>query len=89
MDRFSSTIYRSAASRDERLQWLMFQMAAIGPMFGQVGFFHRFAAKVLDDKRPLARCVAESTRLLGVLQTWLERGLARPAVRRGKSFDPR
>ena len=118
------------ARRIETIQWLMFQMAAIGPMFGQVGFFHRFAGKTWEDKRPRDRYVAESRRLLGVLNdrladrdwimgedytiadiatlgwvrnligfyeaaeivgyadfshvdAWLQRGLARPAVKRG------
>jgi GST-like protein len=55
------------ARRYETIQWLMFQMAAIGPMFGQVGFFHKFAGREYEDKRPLQRYVAESKRLLGVL----------------------
>jgi len=55
------------AERYETIQWVMFQMAAIGPMFGQVGFFHRFAGKEYEDKRPRDRYVAESRRLLGVL----------------------
>ena len=45
----------------------MFQMGGIGPMFGQVGFFHKFAGKDYEDKRPRDRYVAESRRLLGVL----------------------
>ena len=49
----------------------MFQMGAIGPMFGQLGFFHRFAGKDYEDKRPRDRYVAESRRLLGVLETRL------------------
>jgi GST-like protein len=56
-----------AAGRFETLQWLMFQMGGIGPMFGQVGFFHKFAGKDFDDKRPRDRYVAESRRLLAVL----------------------
>ncbi len=56
-----------AAGRYETLQWLMFQMGGIGPMFGQLGFFHRFAGKEFEDKRPRDRYVAESKRLLGVL----------------------
>ncbi len=56
------------AARYETLQWVMFQMAAIGPMFGQLGFFHRFAGKDYEDKRPRDRYVAESKRLLGVLE---------------------
>jgi GSH-dependent disulfide-bond oxidoreductase len=59
------------ALRYDAIQWLMFQMAAIGPMFGQVGFFHRFAGKGYEDKRPRDRYVAESRRLLGVLEARL------------------
>lgn len=55
------------AKRHEALQWLMFQMSAVGPMFGQVGFFHFFAGKEIADKRPLQRYVAESRRILKVL----------------------
>jgi GST-like protein len=109
---------------------VFFQMAAIGPIFGQVGFFHKFAGREIADKRPLERYRDESRRLIGVLETrlkgrkwimdddytiadvsmlgwvrnligfyearelvgfddfpavadWLERGLARPAVKRG------
>jgi GST-like protein len=57
----------SSATRYETLQWLMFQMAGIGPMFGQVGFFHKFAGKDYEDKRPRDRYVAEAKRLLEVL----------------------
>jgi GST-like protein len=60
------------ARRWETIQWVFFQMGAIGPMFGQVGFFNRFAGKAIEDKRPLERYVAESKRLLGVLETRLE-----------------
>lgn len=60
------------AERYETLQWLMFQMGGIGPMFGQVGFFHKFAGKDYEDKRPRDRYVAESTRLLKVLNQHLE-----------------
>lgn len=56
------------AGRYETLQWVMFQMAAIGPMFGQVGFFHKFAGREYEDKRPRDRYVAEAKRLLGVLE---------------------
>jgi len=57
-----------AAGRYEALQWVMFQMGGIGPMFGQLGFFHKFAGKAYEDKRPRDRYVAESKRLLGVLE---------------------
>jgi len=56
------------AGRYEALQWLMFQMGGIGPMFGQVGFFVKFAGKDFEDKRPRDRYVAEAKRLLGVLE---------------------
>jgi len=57
-----------AAGRYETIQWLMFQMGGIGPMFGQLGFFHKFAGKDYEDKRPRDRYVAESKRLLAVLE---------------------
>ncbi len=59
------------ARRYETIQWVMFQMGGIGPMFGQVGFFHKFAGKAFEDKRPRDRYVAEAKRLLGVLETRL------------------
>lgn len=118
------------ALRYETIQWVFFQMAAIGPIFGQLGFFHKFAGREISDKRPLERYRVESRRLVGVLDgrlkeqtwimgddytiadismlgwvrnligfydarelvgfddfpavaTWLERGLARPAVQKG------
>lgn len=127
---------RDAARRYQAIQWLHFQMSGIGPMFGQVGFFHKFAGKEFEDKRPLERYVNESKRLLGVMEThlasrqwfmdddytvadismlgwvrnligfygagdlvefsqfkavgsWLERGLARPAVQRGLNIPKR
>ncbi|WP_332813046.1 glutathione S-transferase N-terminal domain-containing protein [Ramlibacter sp.] len=58
---------RDAALRWQAVQWLMFQMGGVGPMFGQVGFFHRFAGKDFEDKRPRDRYVAEAKRLLAVL----------------------
>jgi GST-like protein len=124
------------ARRWQTIQWLHFQMGGIGPMFGQVGFFNKFAGKAYEDKRPLERYVNESKRLLGVMESrltgrewimedeysiadismfgwvrniigfyeardlvafdslkavpaWLERGLARPAVRRGLNIPKR
>lgn len=59
------------ALRYETIQWVFFQMAAVGPMFGQLGFFHKFAGREYEDKRPLARYRDESRRLLGVLETRL------------------
>ena len=56
-----------SALRYEAIQWVFFQMAAVGPMFGQVGYFHKFAGRDITDKRPLQRYVDESKRLLGVV----------------------
>lgn len=122
--------------RIETIQWVFFQMAAIGPMFAQFGFFHKFAGRDYEDKRPFERYRAEAQRLLRVLETrldgrswimgdtysiadvallgwvrhlvgfygagelvgygglkslpsWLERGLARPAVARGLEIPAR
>jgi GSH-dependent disulfide-bond oxidoreductase len=65
---------REGAARYATLQWLMFQAAGIGPMFGQLGFFHKFAGKDFEDKRPRDRYVGESRRLLEVLNTRLDQG---------------
>ncbi|HYI27766.1 MAG TPA: glutathione S-transferase N-terminal domain-containing protein [Bradyrhizobium sp.] len=51
----------------ETMQWVHFQASFVGPMFGQVGFFNKFAGKAYEDKRPLARYVNESKRILGVM----------------------
>jgi GSH-dependent disulfide-bond oxidoreductase len=60
------------AQRYQALQWLMFQMGGVGPMFGQLGFFHKFAGRDFEDKRPRDRYVGESQRLLAVLDRHLE-----------------
>lgn len=59
------------AVRYETIQWVFFQNAGMGPMFGQLGFFNKFAGKDYEDKRPLQRYVAESKRLLRVLDNRL------------------
>jgi GST-like protein len=61
-----------AALRYQTLQWLMFQIGGVGPMFGQVGFFHKFAGREFEDKRPRDHYVAEARRILGVLDRHLE-----------------
>jgi GST-like protein len=66
-DKTGRFIPQDAAGRYETIQWLMFQMGGIGPMFGQLGFFNKFAGKDYEDKRPRDRYVAEAKRLLGVL----------------------
>lgn len=62
---------KDPALRYETIQWVFFQMAAVGPMFGQLGFFHKFAGREYEDKRPLERYQKESKRLLGVLENRL------------------
>jgi GST-like protein len=70
-DKTGELIPTDPAKRYEALEWVFFQMASIGPMFGQVGFFHKFAGREIEDKRPLERYCKESQRLLGVLETRL------------------
>src|SRR3981081_459135 len=67
-DKAQRFIPQDPAGRYETIQWLMFQMGGVGPMFGQLGFFNKFAGKDYEDKRPRDRYVAESRRLLGVLE---------------------
>jgi GSH-dependent disulfide-bond oxidoreductase len=76
-DKTGQFMAQDLAGRYETIQWLMFQMGGVGPMFGQLGFFNKFAGKEYADKRPRDRYVAQSKRLLGVLnhrladRTWI------------------
>lgn len=71
-DKTGQLLPKDAARRYQTIQWLMFQMGGIGPFFGQVGFFVKFAGKDFEDKRPRDRYVNESKRLLAVLDKHLE-----------------
>ena len=71
-DKAQRLLPQEPAARYQTIQWLMFQMGGIGPMFGQVGFFNKFAGKDYEDKRPRDRYVGEAKRLLGVLDRHLE-----------------
>jgi GST-like protein len=71
-DKTGQLIPKDPARRYQTIQWLMFQMGGIGPFFGQVGFFVKFAGKDFEDKRPRDRYVNESKRLLSVLDQHLE-----------------
>ena len=75
------------AARYQAIQWLMFQMGGVGPMFGQLGFFHKFAGKDIEDKRPLGRYAAESRRLLGVLDQHLKGRNCYPSFYNVRSDD--
>ena len=66
-DKTGQLIDADPALRFQTLQWVMFQVGGVGPMFGQVGFFYKFAGKEFEDKRPRDRYVGEARRLLGVL----------------------
>jgi GST-like protein len=66
-DKTGQLLPQDAAGRYETIQWLMFQMSSVGPMFGQLGFFNKFAGKDYEDKRPRDRYVAESRRIVNVL----------------------
>jgi GST-like protein len=72
-DKTGQLMSKRASDRYETIQWVMFQMGGIGPMFGQVGFFHKFAGKDYEDKRPRDRYVAEARRLLAVVDQQLSR----------------
>jgi len=66
-DKAKRFVPMDATGRYETIQWLMFQISGIGPMFGQIGFFHKFAGKDFEDKRPRDRYVGEAKRLLDVM----------------------
>src|SRR5262245_3423097 len=71
-DKTGKLVPNEAARRYQTIQWVFFQMAFIGPMFGQVGYFHKFAGREIADKRPLERYRDEAKRLLGVLEGRLD-----------------
>lgn len=66
-DKTGQLIPADETRRYEAIQWLMFQMGGVGPIFGQVGFFNKFAGREIEDKRPLERYINESRRLIGVV----------------------
>jgi len=71
-EKYGRFLSSDAKDRSETLQWLMFQMAGVGPMMGQAMYFQRIAAPN-GHKNPFAiqRYVDESRRLLEVLDTRL------------------
>ena len=81
-DKSGKLLPTDPVARYQAIGWLMFQIGGVGPMFGQVGFFNKFAGKEYEDKRPRDRYVAESRRLLGVI----DRQLAQHAWVAGQEF---
>ncbi|PSL19075.1 glutathione S-transferase family protein [Shimia abyssi] len=61
----------NATTRMHIIQWLMFQMGGVGPMFGQLGYFNKFAGAQIEDPRPRERYINEAKRLLNVLNQQL------------------
>lgn len=70
-DKTEKFLPRDGAPRYHTLQWLMWQMGGVGPMFGQVGFFHRYKGREIEDPRPRTRYYNEARRLLTVLERQL------------------
>jgi GST-like protein len=71
-EKSSKLLGQSAADKAQITQWLMFQMGGVGPMFGQLGFFAKFAGKEIEDPRPRERYINEAKRLLNVVETQLD-----------------
>lgn len=71
-DKTGKFLPTSGAARYHTIQWLMWQMGGVGPMFGQLGYFHRFKGREIEDPRPRERYAAETRRLLGVLDRQLD-----------------
>ncbi len=65
-------IGQSPAEKAYVIQWLMFQMGGLGPMFGQLGFFYKFAGSEIEDPRPRDRYINEAKRLMGVLENQMD-----------------
>lgn len=71
-DKSGKFLAKDGAGRYETIQWVMWQMGGVGPMFGQLGFFSKFAGKDYEDKRPRDRYLDETKRLLKVLEQRLQ-----------------
>ncbi|MEO1745757.1 MAG: glutathione binding-like protein [Pseudomonadota bacterium] len=67
-EKYGQLLPADPALKYETIQWLMFQMGGVGPMFGQYGFFAVFGGKDMEDPTGRDRYREESKRLLGVLE---------------------
>ncbi len=63
---------RNAAEKADVIKWLMFQMGGVGPMFGQLGFFYKFAGAAMEDPTARDRYIGEAKRLLAVVEQQLD-----------------
>jgi len=71
-DKTGKLLPADGARRWETIQWVYWQMAFVGPMFGQVGYFKMFDGKDIEDKRPLKHYAETSKKLLHILDARLE-----------------
>jgi len=71
-EQYGGLFPKSAVLKYETVQWLMFQMGGIGPMFGQYGYFSKFAGKEVEDPRPREHFRNQGRRLMGVLEARLK-----------------
>ena len=68
----SGKLLGEGAAKYDAIKWLMFQMGGLGPMFGQMGYFVKFAGSEIEDPRPRERYINEAKRLLNVVETTLD-----------------
>ena len=71
-EKSGTLIGQTASDKARVIQWLMFQMGGVGPMLGQLGYFHKFAGSEIEDPRPRQRYVDEAKRLLAVIETQMD-----------------
>lgn len=71
-DKAGLFLARDGQARYEAIQWAIWQVSAVGPNFGNLGYFSRFGGQEFEDKRPMQRFANESRRLLNVLDERLE-----------------
>ena len=71
-DKTGRLLPAATQARQQVIQWLFFQVAHVGPMFGQFGHFFKFASDKTTDNYALNRYLIESRRLVEVLDERLE-----------------
>jgi GST-like protein len=68
-DQNKKLLSTAARQRYAEIEWLMFQMASVGPMFGQLSHFTKYAPEKIGYA--IDRYTDEVKRLMGVLNTRL------------------